>query len=321
MALQVRVIRANGWVEQQDSGRFVDSRDAAAANEYLKNVRAGSVSLGDVTPRVLSLDGDGSGGGDNTDPDGWKQFDLPGPGYVRSMTVNDVPFTSSGTLPFQANIFFAQPGLQRPINSDMAMQATGVAGLCIPFGGPWWFRPIRLDIPIRLLFQPMLSGEVAASFTGVDSCGMGNLHQDTGIKLLPAANDGVDNTIPATDTFILFGGYRARKVFTVGVDSKIYNGQWNGAGNTKWINTGDATVDQVATDVLVGWTPFIRGTQLGKYLAWHLPSDILNASGSGIQTLRGGDRLEFAGVTRFVGPIFVFNLGSNPAFIHFQEWT
>jgi len=47
----------------------------------------------------------------------------------------------------------------------------------------------------------------------------------------------------------------------------------------------------------------------------------LNASGSGIQTLRGGDRLEFAGVTRFVGPLFLFNLSSAPAYVHFQEWT
>jgi len=319
--MEVRIRRADGSRIEVDEGRFVDPRDAAAANAYLHNVRAGSVALGDVTPRILALDGDGTGGGDPTDPDGWKYFDLPGPGYVRSMTVNDVPFTASGTLPFQANIFFAQPGVQRPTDSNMAMQANGVAGLCIPFGGPWWFKPIRLDIPIRLLFQPLLSGDVAASFQGVDSCGMGNLHQDTGIKLLPMANDGGDDTIPAADTFILFGGYRARKVFTIGVDSKIYNGQWNGTSNTKWINTGDALVDQVATDVLVGWTPFMRGTSLGKYLAWHLPSDLLNASGSGIQTLRGGDRLEFAGVTRFVGPLFLFNLGAAPAYVHFQEWT
>jgi hypothetical protein len=319
--MEVRIRRADGSTVNVDEGRFVDPRDAAAANEYLSNVRAGSVALGDVTPRILSLDGDGTGGGDTTDADGWKQFFLPGPGYVRSMTVNDVPFTSSGTLPFQANIFFAQPGLQRPTDSNMAMQANGVAGLCIPFGGPWWFRPIRLDIPIRLCFQPMLSGDVAASFVGVDQCGMGNLHQEAGIKLLAMANDGGDPTIPAADTFILWGGYRARKVFTIGVDSKIYNGVWDGGANPNWINAGDTRVDQVATDVLVGWSPFFRGVQLGKYLAWHLPSDILNSSGSGIQTLRGGDRLEFAGVTRFVGPLFVFNLGTVPAFVHFQEWT
>jgi hypothetical protein len=321
MTMEVRIRRADGRVESVDEGRFVDPRDAAAANEYLSNVRAGSVAIGDVTPRILALDGDGSGGGDTTDPDGWKQFFLPGPGYVRSMTVNDVPFTQSGTLPFQANTFFAQPGLQRPINSETTMQSNGVAGLCIPFGGPWWFKPIRLDIPIRLCFQPMLSGDAAASFVGVDQCGIGNLHQDTGIKLLPMAADGGDATIPATDTFILFGGYRARKFFSIGVDSKVYAGVWDGGANPNWINAGDTRVDQVATDVLVGWTPFLRGTQMGRYMVFHLPSDILNATGSGIQTLRGGDRLEFAGVTRFVGPVFVFNLGIVPAYLHFMEWT
>lgn len=317
MAMKVRVIRANGWVEEQDAGHFVDKRDAAAANDYLKNVRSGSVAIGDVEPRILALSGDGSGGGDAKDASGWKMFDLPGPGYVRAMQVTTLPFTTSNTPTFEAHIFFAQPGVRRPIDSEMQMQANGVGALCIPFGGPWWFRPIRLDIPIRLVFQPMLSGEVASSFVGVDQCGLGNLHQDTGIKLLPMANDGGDPTIPAADTFMLFGGYRARKVFTVSVDSKVYVG----TGGANWKNGGDTTVDQVATDVLVGWSPFLRGTNLSSYLAWHVPSDLINASGSGIQTLRGGDRLEFAGVTRFVGPIFVFNLGSVPAYCHFQEWT
>lgn len=318
--MQVRIIRANGWVEKLDEGRYVDKTDAAAANEYLANVRKGSVALGDVEPRILPLSGDGTGGG-AANPNGWQMFDLPGPGYVRSMTVNDVPFVQSGTLPFQANIFFAQPGLRQPLNSEMMMQANGVAGLAIPFGGPWWFRPIRLDIPIRLCFQPMLSGEVAASFQGVDNCGIGNLHQDTGIRLLPMANDGGDPTIPAADTFILWGGYRARKCFTVNVDSMAYKGVWDGAGNNNWKNAGDTQVDQVANGVLIGWTPFLRGTLLGQYLKYHLPSDILNASGSGIQTLRGGDRLEFVGASRSVAPMFFFNLGSVDALIHFQEWT
>lgn len=316
--MQVRIRRDTGQVIEIDESRFVDPRNAAAmSDETLRQVLDGSVAIADVEPRICRL------GGDGDDPLGWKLFHFPGPGLLRSMQVRGGDFTSSGTLPFQVNTFLASPGVRRPIDRETTIQSNGVGALAIPFGGPWWISPIRLDVKMSVCYQPLLSPDVAAGYQAIDGCGLGNLHSHYGISLLTAANDAGDNTIPAPDTFMEIGGYRARKALTIHLPRRVFVGTWNGTTQTKWIgNTGDTVVDQEGIGAIVGWSTFIQAGNLGQYNTWHLPSDLANALGNGLNPLLPGDRLEFIGVSRWVGPVLLFNLNlSAPAKLTIEEYT
>jgi hypothetical protein len=247
--------------------------------------------------------------------DGWQAVDLVGPYSIRSMQVGiGVEFVNEPTVAFQVNTFFHHYGDQPPTDTNEAVQSRGVGEDFTTCSGRYWFRAIRLDIPMDLIFTPLPS--VSVQRDTVDSVGMGNFHSGVGVTLATMANDGGDPTIPATGTYYFIGGYRPRKALSIYVPRSVYvNG-----GGANWTQAGDTVVDQTASGALIGFSFFFFATNLQRFNIW--PPATAPVQGEGLPTLQGGDRITLIGDCRWVGPMILFNLNrSGPSYVRVENFT
>ena len=285
------------------------------------SIRGAPEPLCERRPFKLHLFGDGSASGNPNQwvgqgrIDGWQAVDLVGPYTIRSMQVGvGVEFINQPTFAFQVNTFFHHYGDRPPDDTNEAVQSRGVGEDFTTCSGRYWFRPIRLDIPMDLIFTPLPSVNVDRDT--VDSIGMGNFHSGVGIKLNTMANDGGDATIPAVDTYTFIGGYRPRKALSIYVPRSVYVNQ----GGANWTQAGDTVVDQTTSGALIGFTPFFFAGNLQRFNIWNVGSGA--TQGEGLPTLQGGDRLTFIGDCRWVGPFMLFNLNrSGPSYVRIEEYT
>lgn len=251
---------------------------------------------------------------------GWQSVYLDGPYHIRSNVIGTADFASQSNLPFQVNTFFMYRGDAAPPTNDWAVQSRGVGSGFAECPGTYWFRPIRLDVQMDLIFTPAASPDVSQDT--VDSFGLGNLHLHSGYKLNTMANSGGDPTIPDPLTYLYYPSNRCAKAVVIYIPRVIYLGTYDGGANPNWVNAGDSLVDQSTTGALLGVSTFIQASNLGQYNTWNLTSNPGGALGNGLDTIQAGDRVAFVGDTRFVGPMFIFNLNTTgPTYFTIEVYT